>query len=144
MKRVLRRPSPATILAIIALVFALAGTAAAAGTISLGDFTKKTKDKTVGVGKLTYVTTTVVDEDDNFTSTSFKTATATCPSGTHVIGGGIKGQYPEEDFIFDSYPTSTGWSGRVFGNHGAGTTSTFTTTAICAVSRKVTGAPPSS
>jgi hypothetical protein len=146
MRRITRkRPSPAMIVAIVALVAALGGTAVAAGTISVGDFNKKTKQKTVGVGKLTYVTTTTVDDNDGFSPTSFKTATATCPSGTHVIGGGIKGQFPEDDFIFDSYPTSTGWSGRVFANHGPnGTNSTFTTTAICAASPKVTGAPPSS
>jgi len=145
MKRFIsRRPSPAMVVAAIALVAALGGTAVAAGTISVGDFTKKTKKKTVGVGKLTYVTTTTVDDDDNFTPTSFKTATATCPSGTQVIGGGIKGEHPDQDFVFDSYPTATGWSGRVFANNGGGTTSTFTTTAICAVSPSVTGAPPSS
>jgi hypothetical protein len=145
MKNLLRRrPSGAMVVAIVALVLAVGGTAVAAGTIGIGDFTKKAKNKTVGVGKLTYVTTTVVDDDDNFTETSFKTAVATCPSGTHVIGGGIKGQFPADDFIFDSYPTTTGWSGRVFANHGAGTTSTFTTTAICAASRVVNGAPPSS
>ena len=53
-----RRPSPAMIVAIVALVAALGGTAVAAGTISVGDFNKKTKQKTVGVGKLTYVSTT--------------------------------------------------------------------------------------
>jgi hypothetical protein len=143
MKNVLRRrPSGSMIVAVIALVFALAGSAVAAGTISIGDFTKKAKDKTVGVGKLTYVTTnTTVGNPDPTGGTA---VTANCPGGLKVIGGGIKGQDPDSDFIFDSYPTTTGWRGRVYAGGGATETRTFTTNAICAASRVVTGAPPSS
>jgi hypothetical protein len=143
MKNLLRRrPSGAMVVALIALVFAIGGTAVAAGTIGLGDFTKKAKDKTVGVGKLTYVTTsTAVGNPDPPGGT---VVTATCPSGLKVIGGGIKGQDPDTDFIFDSYPTTTGWKGRVYAGGAASDTRTFTTTAICALSRVVTGAPPGS
>jgi hypothetical protein len=128
------------IVAVIALVAALAGTAVAGG----GFLTKKKFKNQAVRGPVTYVTTTTVDNDDGFTPTSFKTATATCPAGTRVIGGGIKGENPQDDFIFDSYPTATGWSGRVFASHGAGTTSTFTTTAICATVKNISGAPPAS
>jgi hypothetical protein len=142
MKKVLgRRPSPAMIIAVIALVAALGGTAIAGG----GFLTKKKFQNQAVRGPLTYVTTTTQDTNDGFTSTSFKTATATCPPGTHVVGGGIKGEFPEDDFVFDSYPTTTGWSGRVFANHGStGTTSTFITTAICATVKTISGAPPAS
>jgi hypothetical protein len=135
-----RRPSPAMIVAIVALVAALAGTAVAGG----GFLTKKKFKNQAVRGPVTYVTTTTVDTADGFGPTAFKTASATCPGGTHVIGGGIKGEFPEDDFIFDSYPTATGWTGRVFANHGAGTSSTFTTTAICAVAKQTSGAPPTS
>ena len=128
------------VIAIVALVAALAGTAVAGG----GFLTKKKFKNQAVRGPVTYVTTNTSDVDDGFTPTSFQTATATCPAGTHVIGGGIKGQFPDTDFIFDSYPTATGWSGRVFANHGAGTTSTFTTTAICATVKNVSGTPPAS
>jgi hypothetical protein len=138
MKNVLRRrPSAAMVVAIVALVAALAGTAVAGG----GFLTKKKFKNQAVRGPLTYVTASVVDESDGFTSTSFKTVTATCPSGTRVVGGGIKGQFPEDDFIFDSYPTATGWTGRVFAAHGAGTTSTFTATAICATVKNISGTP---
>jgi hypothetical protein len=128
------------IIAIVALMAALAGTAVAGG----GFLTKKKFKNQAVRGPVQYVTTTTVDDDDGFTPTSSKTATATCPPGTHVIGGGIKGDHPEDDFIFDSYPTATGWSGRVFANHGTGTTSTFTTTAICATVKSTSGTLPAS
>jgi hypothetical protein len=139
MKKVVRRrPSAAMIVAMVALVVALGGTAVAAKKLGLGAFKNGTKNKTVGVGKLTYVTATATDPAGGGSSAT----SVACPSGLRVIGGGIKGSHPDEDFIFDSYPTTSGWAGRVqdFGP----TASTFTITAICAASRVVTGAPPSS
>jgi hypothetical protein len=150
MKKVLRRrPSGAMIIAIVALIAALAGTAIAGGGFVTKTKFKKFKKNTntqltqTLKGPVTYVTTNTPDVDDNFGPGAFATATATCPAGTKVVGGGIKGEFPEDDFIFDSYPTATGWSGRVFANHGAGTTSTFITTAICATGTS-TGSPPAS
>jgi hypothetical protein len=145
MKRFRNMPTAAMIVAVIALVLALGGTGfAAKKLLKLGAFSEGAKNKTVGVGKLTYVTTSVVDEADGFGPTAFKTALAQCPSGLRVIGGGVKSQKPELDFIVDSYPTTAGWTARVFAGGGMTETSTFTTTAICANSRAVTGAPPSS
>jgi hypothetical protein len=135
------------IIAIIALVAAVGGTA-----IAGGGFVTKTKFKkfkqnantqlaTTIKGPVTYVTTNTPDVDDGFGPTASKTATATCPAGTKVVGGGIKGEFVDQDFIFDSYPTATGWSGRVFAGNGVGNTSTFITTAIC-VTATSTGSPP--
>ncbi|MGH2983055.1 MAG: hypothetical protein ACRDK5_02180 [Solirubrobacterales bacterium] len=137
-----RMPSPAMLIAVIALVVALGGTAVAAKKLSLGALSDGAKNKTVGVGKLTYVQTphTVLNPEP----TDGYAISAACPSGLRVIGGGIKGQDPNTDFIFDSYPTTTGWAGRVYPGGGAGTSRTFIVTAICANSRAVTGAPPSS
>jgi hypothetical protein len=137
-KVIRRRPSAAMIVAVIALVVALGGTAVAAKKLGLSVFKTGAKNKIVGVGKLTYVTATVTDPAGGGSSP----ASVACPSGLKVIGGGIKGSHPDEDFIFDSYPTTSGWAGHVqdFGP----TASTFTITAICAASRAVTGAPPSS
>jgi hypothetical protein len=135
----IRRPSPALIVAIIALVAATAGSAFAFGLSALSN---GAKNKTVGVGKLRYVTTTVQDPADQFGPASFTNATAQCPAGLKVIGGGIKAEVVNQDFILDSYPTTTGWTGRVAtGGPAGGPAHTFTTTAICAKSRKVTGAP---
>jgi hypothetical protein len=134
----IRRPSAAIVISVIALVFALAGGAVAAKKLSLGALSDGAKNKTVGVGKLTYVTTTVTDPNGG----DGVDAVANCPAGLKVIGGGIKATDGDVDFIADSYPTTTGWKGHVF--TGGPVPHTFTTTAICANSRAVTGAPPSS
>jgi hypothetical protein len=140
MKKVLRRrPSAAMIIAIVALVVALSGTAVAAAKLGLGALSNGAKNKTVGVGKLTYVTNTqqAVQAEQS--------VSANCPSGLHVIGGGIKLSQPNvtgnSSWVEDSYPTSVGWAGHVFFDNGS---QSATTTAICAVSRVVTGSPPGS
>ena len=138
MKRV-RMPSPAMLVAVIAVVLALGGTSfAATKLLGLGAFKEGVKDKTVGVGKLRYVTSTVTD--DNTPPTPPVVATATCPSGYEAIGGGIKASAPDVDTVVDSYPTASGWTGHVSG--GGATESTFTITAVCARSRAITGTPP--
>jgi hypothetical protein len=141
MKKLLRRrPSAALVIAVIALVFALTGGAIAAQQLGLGAFKNGTKNKTVGVGKLTYVTTTAgATSEHQFVS-------ANCPSGLHAIGGGIKVSHPGVDtgspsWVIDSYPTVAGWAGHVFFDNPG---QSATTTAICAVSRVVTGSPPNS
>jgi putative alpha-1,2-mannosidase len=152
MKKVLRgRPSGAMIVAIIALVVALSGTAVAAKKLGLSALSKGAKNKTVGVGKLTYVSTTKTIPGGGVPDGINHPVSATCPSGLHVIGGGIKVPHPapsspgEDDiFIQDSYPTTTGWAGRVANYASADNQAIATTTAICAVSRVVTGAPPAS
>jgi hypothetical protein len=129
------------IVAVIAVVFALAGTAIAAGTISVGDFTKKTKKKTVGVGKLTYVTN--VQSVTHTSGIELRTVTATCPSGLHPIGGGIKLDPDDAGvWVADSYLTTTGYKGTAF--NGNTDPATATVVVACAVSQAVTGAPPTS
>jgi hypothetical protein len=129
------RPSPAMLIAVIALVFALAGTAVAAKTLGLSALSNGAKNKTVGVGKLTYVTTTIPIPANTTTPVQ-----ANCPAGLRVIGGGVKwATLPAPDTVItDSHPTTTGWGGHVY----SGINNTATTTAICAASRVVTGAPP--
>lgn len=129
-------PTAAMIIAVIALVMALGGTGfAAQKLLKLGAFSDGAKNKTVGVGKLTYVTTTTAIPAAQSTAVS-----AVCPSGLTVIGGGIKVSKPYSTGVEASYPTISGWAGDVY----TGAASTATTTAICANSRAVTGAPPSS
>jgi hypothetical protein len=127
------------LIAVIALVLALTGTAVAAKKLlNLSVLTDGAKNKTVGVGKLTYVNTTT-----NATQPNQRVAPATCPTGFNVIGGGIKVSNPGNttSFVVDSYPTTTGWAGNVFFTNA---NQTATTTAICAKSRAITGAPAAS
>jgi hypothetical protein len=147
MKRILsRRPSPAMIIAIVALIAALAGTAVAGG----GFLTKKKFKKSAVRGPVQYITTNA--SVPNATGNdSYQAVSATCPAGTKVVGGGIKiPDFPPGDgdvYADDSYPTATGWAGHVsnFDNDSPtpfGTTAT--TTAICVTVKSSVGAPPSS
>jgi len=153
MKRIreFRVPSPAMLVALIALTAGLGGTAVAAQKLGLGALSNGAKNRTVGVGKLTYVDTTKSLPGGSGAGVSFDVpVSATCPPGLHVIGGGIKVPDPAPPpgsgniEIHDSHPTASGWAGRVGNFASAGQNTTATTTAICASSLVVTGAPPSS
>jgi hypothetical protein len=148
MKRIRNLPTAAMIVAVIALVLALGGTGfAAKKLLKLGALSDGAKNKTVGVGKLTYVSTT--KEIPGTAGSEFDVpVSANCPTGLRVIGGGIKVPNPnpgpgnDNTFIQDSHPTTTGWAGHVANYAGATFPATATTTAICANSRVVTGTPP--
>jgi len=140
MKKILRRrPSAAMVVAVIALVAGLGGTAVAAKKLGLGSLSDGAKNKTVGVGKLTYVTQT------NQAVQAEQSVSVQCPSGLRVIGGGIKLSDPNvtgnSSWVENSYPTTAGWAGHVFFDNPG---QSATTIAICATSRVVTGAPPGS
>jgi hypothetical protein len=136
MRNVLRRrPSAAMIIAVIALVAALAGTAVAAGTIKLGALTDGAKNKTVGVGKLTYVTGPT---ESGLPGGVEREAIATCPSGLVAIGGGVA-RVTGNPVVRSSHPTPTGWRARV----NLGAADSAQAVVACATSRVVTGSPPS-
>lgn len=67
-------------------------------------------------------------------------ATANCPAGTYVIGGGATVSNDDEAIVNDSGPTPlrTGWTATGFAWYSAG--NTMTVTAICAVVEKPGGA----
>jgi hypothetical protein len=120
-------PGPAMIVAIVALVAAMAGTSVAA--IGLGALSDKAKDKTVGVGKLTYVGTTTTG-----TGNAIRVE-ATCPSTLTLIGGGVHTSDPARSEVEESHPASQNhWEAVV---RAAGS-ETIEAIAICAKSRKVT------
>jgi hypothetical protein len=144
-RRMANKPSPAMIVAIIALVVALTGTAVAAKKLSLKAFKNGTKNKTVGVGKLTYVVTSTSVPPSPPALEATEVTPAVCPSGTRVIGGGIRTTGPQHverfAFVLRSHPTANGWGGAVLSAGSSPITREAITTAMCAVSRKVTGAP---
>jgi hypothetical protein len=138
----LSRPRPAGIVAVVALILALAGTAVAAGKIGVGALSNGAKNKTVGVGKLTYVSAT-----GTFNTLSIQinkdTLSARCPSGLRAIGGSAKTSTSsgQSHFVLlQDYPTSTGWTATFIVDGPP--SEVITVTAICAASRVVTGAPP--
>jgi hypothetical protein len=134
MSKVLRRrPSAAMVVAIVALIAALAGTAVAGG----GFLTKKKFKNQAVRGPLIYATSTVGVPNNGFGSPG-ATVSSPCPAGTHVVGGGIKLADEDNEFVNDSYPTGAGWAGTVNAN-ASGLTAAVT--AICATVKNVSGSP---
>jgi hypothetical protein len=136
------------IIAIVALVAALGGTA-----VGAGGFLKKTKfqnfkkninskvDATLQ-GPLNYVTQTA---QVNSTPTNPTKITANCPSGQHPTGGGVKFQdftTGVTDTIHDQYLTTQGYVANV--TTSSATNRTFTVIAACAKVSQTSGSPPSS
>jgi hypothetical protein len=141
MKRI-RRPSAPVIVAIIAIVVALAGTAVAGG----GFITKKKFNKFKATAITAPVSYVVADKSIP-AGVYTNAATATCPAGTRVVGGGIKIPNPTSGAgasspIFDAYPTATGYAGHVVNTGAAAVTST--TIADCAIVPSTAGSPPGS
>ena len=136
-------PSPAMLIAVIAIVLALGGTSfAAKKLLGLGAFKDGVKDKTVGVGKLRYVQNTLSVTNSPPEGTKL---TAQCPSGYNAIGGGTKANPPDTSTFeqHQQYPSvvgsNNGWT-SIF--KVLAPAENVTVTAICARSRAVTGAPP--
>ena len=133
MSRIRKRlPSPAMIVAIVALMAASAGTSFAA--IGLSGLSKSAKDKTVGVGKLTYVGTSTQGSGNAIR------VHADCPKGLHLIGGGVHTSDPARSEVEESHPaTQDEWEAVV----QASGTETIEAIAICAKSRvvKTVGTP---
>jgi hypothetical protein len=137
MRRIIkRRPSPAMIIAVIALIAALTGTAFAGGFLTK----KKFQNQAVRT-PITYSTSqfTIPVTPANGAGTD---VSAPCPFGSTVLGGGIKVSNDVVEFVNDSHPTVAGWAGTVFNagtvNHSA------QVTAICAIAAVTTGTRPGS
>ena len=144
-KVVRRRPSAAMIVAAIALVVALGGTAVAAKKLGLHALSSGAKKKTIGVGKLTYVTAQQTYSADQPPGFNGYFLTASCPPGTHALGGGTKLESPlyanSSFFLVEEYPSSAGFTSHFYA--GAPSQSdTVQVTAACGVSRAVTGSLP--
>jgi len=134
----LRAPSPAIVIAIVALVAALGGSAYAGSKIGFGELSKKAKVKTAGVGPLEYVSTTntVVP-----TGPAGQTVFALCPAGMNPISGGIRLSNNALMFVNSDHAITGGWAGRVVNESALNRTATVIV--ACANSRDVDGPLPS-
>jgi hypothetical protein len=140
MKRFIRRrPRPATIIAIVALIVALAGTAVAAGP-----FLPKSKFanfKGNALKGLTYVSNTE-SVPVGTGATDFTRVSANCPSGLTPVGGGVKLSPNNVNLRWDDgYLTTTGYASHVHNETASSGTAVVT---VACVRTKTTGAPPSS
>lgn len=145
MKKVIqRRPKAAMIVAVIALVAALGGTAVAGGSFLPKSKFSNFKKNTAVKGPITYVNQT--QNVNTVTSTTGVNVTATCPGGYFPVGGGAKTSTSSATstfFVLNSFPSTNGWTALVFAGTGAppGTPESVTVTAIC--ERALTsGTPP--
>ena len=138
-KLVRRRPSPAMIIAIVALVVALGGTAIAGG----GFLTKKkfNKFRSNAVQGLTYVNNTV-SVPPSGGPIDYTKVSANCPAGLHAVGGGVKLSPEDSRFWWGSgYLTTTGYAAAVYNGISGGATGQATVTVSC-VAGNATGSPP--
>ena len=141
-----RRPSAAMMVAVLALIVALGGSAVAAKKLGLNSLSPGAKKKTVGVGKLTYVTAQQTYNTDQPPGFNGYFLTATCPSGTYVLGGGTKlasPVYAASSFaLLEDYPSAGGFTSHFYAG-AASQADTVQVTAACGISQAVSGSPPS-
>ena len=141
-KALKRRPSAAMVVAIVALVAALAGTAVAGG----GFLTKKKFNKFKGsaVTRLTYVNNTV-SVPRSTGGIDYTRVSADCPAGLHPVGGGVS-LSPNDSSLWwgDGYLTATGYAAHVYNGLAAtGPTAQATVTVSCVVAN-ASGTPAAS
>jgi hypothetical protein len=125
------------IVAIVALVAALAGTAVAGG----GFLTKKkfNKFKSTAVTRLTYVTASASIPSSTGAPANYEKVSANCPAGQHPVGGGAKG--PDDDSVWwgSGFLTATGYTAYYY--NGSSSNQQVTVTVAC-VSAAANGSPP--
>jgi hypothetical protein len=140
MKSVLRRrPRAGTIIAIVALIAALTGTALAAGPFLPKSKFSNFKKNVAVKGPVTYVNQTQT-VDAPFAGAGVN-VTAVCPTGFIPIGGGAKtnqNSATSNFFILNEYPSASGFTANVFTGP---TPESVTVTAVC-VKATTSGAPP--
>jgi hypothetical protein len=137
------RPTYANVMATLALFVALGGGAYAA-TAPPADSVgfKQLNNSATVTARATFAAAAAVDKVTYKTaagtaaaSSAANAATATCDSGQHVIGGGVKLDSPGIGVVNDSYPdtSNTAWTVHV-GNGSNGNSAAsfnFTVYAIC-------------
>jgi hypothetical protein len=147
MKR-FRKPGPGTLLGVIALVFAVTGTAMAAGSLTLGAFEPSSRDRLAGTGVIQYASQAY----DTGTSANFndvKSYSVSCELAKKATAGGFKwtGTNPPNpgDFqVLDQYPTGGGYVVRLYIKpNGTAEHQALSVYANCVKSRQQTGVPPS-
>jgi hypothetical protein len=138
-------PRPALVLGVVAILAATAGTSYAIGQFGVGKLRDNARFKVVGVGKLTYVTTstnvpvtTVADP-----TTIVKATCPFTPGNLKPIAGGVKLEVDNPDLrVLESHHINNGWTATVYNDTAQPRTAQVTL--ACARSIAVTGSPPAS
>jgi hypothetical protein len=142
MKRI-RRLRPGTILGVIAIVLALAGTAVAA-QLSIGQFDSSSRDRLAGTGVIQFaaVNTNTGAADMN----TPKTFSVQCELSKKATSGGFKwtGNAPKPaDYEYlDGYPNGGGYVVRIYIQGPTAANQPISVYSNCVKSRKQNGTPP--
>jgi hypothetical protein len=145
MKRIrLRRPRPGTILGVVAIVLALAGTAVAAANLRLADFEPSSRDRLAGTGVIQYAAQT---HNTGTPSPDAKTFSVRCELEKKATSGGFKWQgtppSPTDYQFIDAYPTGSGFTVRLRVSGPTAADQQLAVYSNCVKSRKQNGTPPS-
>jgi hypothetical protein len=137
-------PRPGTILGVIAVILALAGTAVAASNLKLANFEPSSRDRLAGTGVIQYAAQT---HNTGNPSPDVKTFSVKCAAAKKATAGGFKwlGTPPTPaDYQFvDEYPTGGGFVVRLRVSGLTGADQNLSVFANCVKSRKQDGTPPS-
>jgi hypothetical protein len=145
MKRI--KLSPATVISVIAVVLAMAGTAVAASNLKLGMFEESSRDRLAGTGVIQYASANLVTPA---VVTSFDTVhrfEVKCELDKKATSGGFKwtGTPPNAgDWqLVDAYPTSQGFVVRIqIQPAGTAVNAPLAVYSNCVKSREQRGTPP--
>jgi hypothetical protein len=149
MKRIhLRRPSAGTIVGVIAVVLALAGTAIAASNLKLANFEPSSRDRLAGTGVIQYAAQ-AFNTGDVAAPRELKVFSVQCELAKKATSGGFKWTGPSPPGpggyeILDSYPNGGGFVVRIYIEDAtAGENQPLSVFSNCVKSRKQNGTPPS-
>jgi hypothetical protein len=140
-------PRPGLVLGVIAVVLALAGTAVAAGKLTLGDFEGSSRDRLAGTGVIQFAAQ-AHNTGNVGAPRELKSFSVQCELAKKATSGGFKwtGNPPPPgayEFL-DSYPNGGGFVVRIYIEDGtAAENETLSVYSNCVKSRKQTGIPPS-
>lgn len=144
------KPSPAMIVGIIALVFAISGVAVAGipkSGLKLGMFQDDSRDRLAGTGVIQYAAAAHNTGDAN--ADEVKTFSVACELSKKATSGGFKwtGQTPppaEAVELLDAYPTGQGFTVRIRITHDTDADNqALSVFSNCVKSRVQRGTPPS-
>jgi hypothetical protein len=142
MKRIGR---PGTILGVIAVVVALAGTAVAAGNLRLADFESSSRDRLAGTGVIQFAAQ--AHNTGMLDAAMPKTFSVKCELSKKATAGGFKwtGASPPKpaDYEYvDGYPNGGGFVVRIYILGPTAENQPLSVFSNCVKSRKQNGAPP--
>ena len=142
--RRIRMPSAGTVLGVIAVILALAGTAVAASNLKLANFEPSSRDRLAGTGVIQYASVT---HNTGAQDPNVKTFAVKCVAAKKATAGGFNwlGTPPlPTDYQFvDAYPTGGGFTVRLRVTGPTGANEQLAVYANCVKSRKQDGSPPS-